>query len=300
MKIMVKTATFFFVFFLSVSFCFPQDYQSVTAVRFKDGSIVQGKIMEVGPDTIRIQRPDGVVETRRYQDVASFIQGPYSGQQPPPLPSAPPPAVASPPPPAAPPPAYALPPPRRYATYYRAPASYVALKAGVYTPESDQLSHFDSGFNGELAFGHYFHRNFAMEFSVGYFETWSDRRDRYYGSHDNRNWVVPVTISLRPTLPLYPFEFYGLLGGGLYIIGIERERYSAATGYSSFSDSSAVLGGHLGAGFNWNIDPRFAVGVEAKYLWAEKTFEKTINSTFIRADADVQGLQTTINIMFRF
>ncbi len=308
MKTILRMATFFFVFFLSVSFCFPQDYQSVTAVRFKDGSIVQGKILDVGPDTIRIQRPDGVVETRRYQDVASFIQGPYRGGQPPPLPPAPPPAIVSPPPapppvvvsPPPPPPPYVPPPPRRYETYYRTPANYVAFKAGIYSPESDALRDFDSGFNGEIAIGHYFHPNFALELGFGYLEVWAEDWHHHDSHNDNRIWAVPITLSLKPALQLPPFEFYGLAGGGVYFINVELDNVRTPTGSFSFSDDGSVFGVHLGAGFNWNINPRLAIGVEGKYIWAEKTFEKTINNTNIRVDADLQGFQTTLNLTLRF
>ena len=290
MKTIVSAVTIFVVFLLSVSVCFAQDYQSITAVKFKDGSIVRGKIIEMNPTTIKILKPDGNIETRRYQDVASFIQGPYSGEQPASRPSV-------------------APPPRPYATYYRAPANYFVFKAGVYSPESDELRHFDSGFNGEIAFGHYFHPNFAMELGAGYFEVEPTYRSHYYyrsyyyyggSSEKDRIWVVPITLSLKPALQFPPFELYALGGGGLYIINVETSGNLGQTGSFSFSDSGSVFGAHLGAGLNWNITPRVAIGVEGKYIWAEKKFEKTVNNETVQVNADVQGLQTTLNLSFRF
>jgi hypothetical protein len=46
--------------------------------------------------------------------------------------------------------------------------NYVTLKAGIYSPQSNELDGFDEGFNGEIAFGHYFHRNVAIEIDIGY------------------------------------------------------------------------------------------------------------------------------------
>jgi opacity protein-like surface antigen len=295
MKTIVSAVTIFVIFLLSVSVCFAQDYQSITAVKFKDGSIVRGKIIEMNPTTIKILKPDGNIETRRYQDVASFIEGPYSGEQPPSRPSVPPPPNVPPP--------YGPPPPTPYATYYRAPANYFVFKGGVYTPESDELRHFDSGFNGEIAFGHYFHPNFALELGAGYFEVKPTYRSHYYyggSSEKDRIWVVPITLSLKPALQFPPFELYALGGGGLYIINVETSGNLGQTGSFSFSDNGSVFGAHLGAGLNWNITPRVAIGVEGKYIWAEKKFEKTVNNTTVQVNADVQGFQTTLNLSFRF
>lgn len=309
MKTTITAVTISLFFLFSASLCFAQDYQSITAVKFKDGSIVRGKIIEMNPTTIRILKPDGNIETRSYQDVASFIQGPYSGERPPSGPPVPPPPSAPPPPPPQqypsppyPPPQY-LPPPRPYATYYRAPANYFVFKAGVYSPESDELRHLDSGFNGEIAFGHYFHPNFALELGAGYFEAESThRRHRYYwdSREEDSIWVVPITLSLKPALQFPPFELYALGGGGLYIINVEATRNPGQTGSFSFSDNSSVFGAHLGGGLNWNITPRVAIGVEGKYIWAEKKFEKRVNNTNFQVNADIQGFQTTLNLSFRF
>ncbi len=306
MKTMVTAITIFAVFLLSASACLAQDYSYITAVKFKDGSIIRGKIIEINPNTIKIRKPDGKIETRRYQDVASFIQGPY-GEQGPPRPVAPPPNVPPPYIPPPPPPYVPPPPPPTYGTYYRVPSNYLSLKAGGYSPESDELRHFDTGFNGEVAFGHYFHPNFALELGVGYFETESehshhDYYSSYYGgSKETKIWVVPITLSLKPALQFPPFELYALGGGGLYIINIDTNGYLGGTGpYYSFSDNASVFGAHLGGGLAWNITPSVAIGLEGKYIWAEKKFERTINNTNVQVNADVQGFITTLNLSFRF
>jgi hypothetical protein len=316
-KTMVMTVTVFVLFLLSVPFCFAQ-YDAVTAVRFKDGSVVLGKVVEVVADTIKILKPDGNIETRRYQDVASFIMGPYSGGQPATPPPAQPPGVASPPSPPYPGTAYPPPPPPVYApppppsvyappppppppqrVYYPSPKNYFSFKAGIYSPQSDQLNNFDTGFSGEVAFGHYFHKNLAVELGLGLLavDSYNDRyRYNYYGYHDwHRISAIPITVSLKPVLSLPPFELYGLAGGGLYIINVELNTYP---GY--FEETDAVFGGHLGAGFAWNINPRLAIGLEGKYIWAEKKFDRTINNVNYEIDADLRGFTTTFNFTLRF
>ena len=48
------------------------------------------------------------------------------------------------------------------------PLNYGTLKLGGYFPMTGDMDNFDSGFNGEIALGHYFSPNVALEISVGY------------------------------------------------------------------------------------------------------------------------------------
>ena len=49
--------------------------------------------------------------------------------------------------------------------------NYVVVKGGIYSPQTSDLNGFNTGFNGEAAFGRYFDRNWAIEGSTGNFET---------------------------------------------------------------------------------------------------------------------------------
>jgi hypothetical protein len=44
-------------------------------------------------------------------------------------------------------------------------------KLGAYMPEATDVEDFDSSFYGEVAFGIYFHKNFALELAGGYTKT---------------------------------------------------------------------------------------------------------------------------------
>ncbi len=49
--------------------------------------------------------------------------------------------------------------------------NYVVGKLGAYIPTSNDLSGYDTGFNSEFAFGHYFNPYLAIELGAGYFQT---------------------------------------------------------------------------------------------------------------------------------
>ena len=82
--------------------------------------------------------------------------------------------------------------------------NYFAVKAGAYFPEDkwDVLDlgvfeySLDTGFNGELVFGHYFHRNWAIELGVGYFQTSGDDTSLDVKSKSSID-VMPVTAELK-------------------------------------------------------------------------------------------------------
>jgi hypothetical protein len=49
--------------------------------------------------------------------------------------------------------------------------NYFTIKGGIYSPESDDLEGFDTGSALEIAFGHYFNRNFTLELGLGHLKT---------------------------------------------------------------------------------------------------------------------------------
>ena len=51
-----------------------REFQSITAVEFKDGTVIQGKIIEMNSDLIKIQKPGGRIEVRKFSDAKSFVR----------------------------------------------------------------------------------------------------------------------------------------------------------------------------------------------------------------------------------
>jgi hypothetical protein len=161
------------------------------------------------------------------------------------------------------------------------PPFYIALKPGVYSPQSSDLEGADTGFNGEIAFGYRFNPNIAAEIGTGYFTM---------GNFDIN--VFPLTLTLKAILPYKRWEFFGLAGGGVYIV--------SAYDYGE-SDTDAVLGGYLGGGLHYNITPRVFVGWEGKYLWTDKAkLRSEAYGVPLEGKFRMDGIITTAVIGFRF
>jgi outer membrane protein W len=172
--------------------------------------------------------------------------------------------------------------------------NYFVFKGGIYSPQTNDLDGFDTGFNGEVALGHYLNRNWAVELGAGYFQTSASQTlwlpggfvARFKADID----VMPITVALKGIIPLNPFELYGIGGLGAYFLWTDA-RYG---GYSK-SDSDVIFGGFLGLGANYYINPSFFLGLEGKYLWTD---DAKFSSAHIKYSLD--GFITTLNIGWRF
>lgn len=177
------------------------------------------------------------------------------------------------------------------------PANYFMVKGGLYSPSESHdiedfngggsLSHMDSktGFNGELAVGHYFLPIFAMELGAGYFES---KGSPAAEPGKTRLKVVPAIATAKVFLPLGVVEPYGEFGIGAYFTKLEVDG-----NMGDFSGSSEVTYGlHAGAGVNFNLSATLFLGVEGRYLWAEPSFGGQ--------DIKLDGFTTTANLGLRF
>ncbi len=105
--------------------------------------------------------------------------------------------------------------------------NYLVLKGGIYAPQNEKLVNFDTGFNGELAFGRYFNKNLALELASGYFKTRAtqSRSGEFASAEATLDFnLVPLTGALRAIIPMGNFELYGLGGGGrlLFVDRLQR------------------------------------------------------------------------------
>ena len=143
--------------------------------------------------------------------------------------------------------------------------NYFEFKAGIYYPsEHLELSDFNEGvrttfdrrlgFDGELAFGHYYHRYFGMEFGVGYFET---KRFAELAMGSMRIESMPVLLSAKLFLPMGPFESYGEIGIGGYFTKFELVN----AGGQKKTDRDFEVGPHAGVGINYNFTDSFYMGI---------------------------------------
>jgi outer membrane protein W len=176
------------------------------------------------------------------------------------------------------------------------PSNYVVMKAGIYSPsESFDLNNFNggttskfdtkTGFAGEVAVGHYFTPNLAVELGAGYFQTKGSPAAQ---PGETMLRVVPLIATGKVFIPMGIFEPYGLGGIGAYVSDINVKGNSG-----NFSGSTEVTYGfHAGAGFNVNVTSNMFLGLEGKYLWAEPSFGGN--------NVKLDGFVTTANLGFRF
>ena len=181
-------------------------------------------------------------------------------------------------------------------------ANYFSVKAGIYSPESDDLEDFDTGFTGEIAIGHYLNPNFALELGVGYFKTEASFReiDPTLGSYreDDEITAVPVTLTAKGIYPVDSLELFGEAGVGVYFASGEADASWTGSGGGSLDidEDDTAFGFHLGIGANYNITQNVFIGVEGRYIWAKAEFE----AYGIELDADLDGFIVTGNLGFRF
>jgi outer membrane protein W len=181
-------------------------------------------------------------------------------------------------------------------------ANYGVLKGGIYSPQNSNLEKFGTGFNGELAFGHYFSRNFALEIGSGYFQTNRSSNSNYGNATLTFN-VVPVILSLKGIIPLDKgVELYGIGGGGAYFLWSSTSASVNNQYYYSYNlDNKTLAGGFLGLGLNFKITPTVFLGLEGKYLWTSNVTVINYNNNYsYSTDVNLNGIQATFNVGFLF
>jgi outer membrane protein W len=278
----------------SASFVFSQtnQYQSIKGVKFKDGTVIRGQVVQLSTDTVTIKTPDGNTFVRKFDEVDVFIKQDGDFAEPS--------TLSSP-----------------YGSTFISPEkrNYLTLKGGIYSPQSNDMDGFDTGFNGEIALGYYFNKNLAMEFSVGYFNSSYSVSGstsvfvsgagsvRVTGNANIDLWVIPVTLALKAIYPIDKLELYAIGGIGAYFANADMNYNGTASsgsisvsGSGSLSSSDTAFGGFLGAGANFNIDQYWYIGLESKYFWARPEF------TFLGqgVSQSIDGWIVTGNIGVRF
>ena len=153
--------------------------------------------------------------------------------------------------------------------------SYVALKGGIYSPSATfDLKNLDvettfkadtkTGFDGEIAIGHYFLPTLALELGVGYFKGKGSFATT--PSHPMDFNVIPAIVSAKALIPVGPVDPYGEFGIGAYFT-----KFNVSDNLNTFSGTT-TFGIHAGAGMNVNITKNAFIGVEGRYVWANPKF----------------------------
>ncbi len=148
--------------------------------------------------------------------------------------------------------------------------SYVALRAGAFSPNSDDngLKDFDTGYNVEVAYGYKIMPNFAVEGGIGKYSSGYEQ-DQISGKATATASAIPITATAKGVLPLADgkFELYGGAGLGLYLSTLETELAGSSESY----DTNA-FGFHIVGGADYNLSKSIAIGGEAKWISVEPDF----------------------------
>jgi outer membrane protein W len=190
-------------------------------------------------------------------------------------------------------------------------ASYLALKGGIYSPSATfNLDNIDlatalegdtkTGFDGEIAIGHYFLPTLALELGVGYFQAkGSFAAGDVAAPRPQLDFnVIPVIVSAKAFIPAGPLDPYGELGIGAYFT-----EFNVSDNLNTF-DGTTTFGLHVGAGANVNITSSTFIGVEGRYVWADPSFGgRTINLNETEYDLNgfkLNGFTSTLVLGFGF
>ncbi len=165
--------------------------------------------------------------------------------------------------------------------------NYVALKLGAYFPQHNDMDNFDTGFNGELALGHHFNQNVALELSAGYFKSEGD-----IPGVSGEVTSIPILLNIKLVAPVPGGELYLLAGGGAYITDFE-----VSTLGITISGDDTVFGYQVGIGGNVNLSHNAFLGLEGKYFWAKPSFDVLGIASM---DVHIDGIQATANIGYRY
>jgi len=194
-------------------------------------------------------------------------------------------------------------------------SNYVVGKLGVFMPgddlgDSDEFDG-DNGFNGEIAIGHKYTDNVAVEVGLGYYSTESGFSTEYYtGDIILGDWsldldatvtVVPLTVSVKGILPVDRFNLYAGGGIGAYFGRLEWDAKinSTTLGYYKTDDSewSTVFGGQFMAGFEYNLNDQMFLGVEGKYML---TGDAEWDTDLGDVESNLNGGAVTATVGYRF
>lgn len=138
--------------------------------------------------------------------------------------------------------------------------NYLSIRSGIYTfTDGLRDATFATGFDGEVAYGHYLHPNLILEIATGYFH---DGVNKSYGNNIKGE---PVLLTAKAVYPFHLVELYAGGGPGVYFTKFDG-RVNGIVAHKS----DTVFGGQIVAGLQYALSSRFFLGVEGKYISTEK------------------------------
>jgi opacity protein-like surface antigen len=162
------------------------------------------------------------------------------------------------------------------------PSTYLEAHGGTWIPQDDDLDAFDAGFDFGATLGARFSRYLGAEGEL----SWT-RATGYAGAAYLTIHTLPITASVRASLPFKRAEIHALTGVGLHMTGLSGE-WSAAGYPVGGSEWQVALGWHVGAGVGFQLWPTIRVGAEVRRTFA--------NAGFDGFDLRIDGLRAAITL----
>ena len=159
--------------------------------------------------------------------------------------------------------------------------NYITTGFGFYFYSGDisNETELDEAVILELAYGRFFHPNFALEASVGYIH------DDHSGD-ELQGWPFNLTA-----IGVYPVETVRLLGGGG--IGVYPMNFDGEIDNKNIHGEDTVFGGHVLMGLHWYLRPSGFIGLEGKYRLLKR-------AKFEDEKVELDGFTTILKLGFRF
>lgn len=185
-------------------------------------------------------------------------------------------------------------------------SNYIQGQAGVAFPGSDlDDADFANGFNGAFSYGRYLTEHLKVEATLDLnamdrdvqganSTTGTYSRDEYLSASG-------ILIALKGEYPLGPVDLFAGVGVGMYGVQLNSEIDSQRLGSFDTDDSDTVFGAQFSLGTNYNINERFYVGVEGKYLWTQEAdISMRTASLPIQYEGDLSGYSLAFTLGWRF
>jgi outer membrane protein W len=161
--------------------------------------------------------------------------------------------------------------------------NYVIMRGGTYTyTDGVRDANLDTGFDGELAIGRYFHPNLAVEIASGYFH------DGVNKGCGNDIKGIPVTVTAKGVYRTGRFDLFAGAGGGIYFA-----KFHGMYKNTVIDARKNLFGGHAVIGSYYNLGPSLFAGLQGKYIF-------TREGDFGELRSSLNGFVATAGFGFRF
>jgi len=134
--------------------------------------------------------------------------------------------------------------------------NYLLLKLGAYLPNDEDMKDYNDGFNGEIYYGRYFHKNFSSEIGAGYFKSSTNK------AYDATIKTFDILYDIKGIYRIGGMELFVGPGIGIYY----SKSYFQGSGIES--EWKPSFGYHVLAGASFDVATDWFLGVEGKYFWA--------------------------------